>query len=99
MSEYTDFINEKLGKNWVIARRTSNIVRRYGEDVKCVSQSRYKEVENQYHAIYGDPYDKVRAQMFLALVAAYENLRETCAPETKELRNQLAEAINAEKGR
>ena len=33
------------GKNWVIARRTESIVRRYGKDVICVSPQDYAKAE------------------------------------------------------
>lgn len=38
-----DEIAAHLGtRNWVVARRTSGIVERYGEDVLCMSQARFR---------------------------------------------------------
>lgn len=67
---YLEFIRDKLGTNWVVARRTANIVRRYGEDVVCISQQRLRVIDKEYRALFGDPNDKVRAQMYLALLSA-----------------------------
>lgn len=66
---YLDFLREKIGHNWVIARRTPNIVARYGEDVVCISKQRMRAIDKEYRALYGDPYDKVRAELYLALIA------------------------------
>jgi hypothetical protein len=33
------------GRNWVIARRSSRIVERYGDDVICLSPQRYRDAE------------------------------------------------------
>ena len=33
------------GTNWVIARRTPNILARYGDDVICLSKKHYKDAE------------------------------------------------------
>ena len=35
---------------WVIARRTARIVRRYGEDVTCLSRQRYDALEAEFKA-------------------------------------------------
>lgn len=68
MSTYLEFLHNRIGgKNWVIARRTPNIVRRYGEDVICVSRKRYAQIEREYRTLYGDPYDQVRADLYLTL--------------------------------
>lgn len=76
MSRHLDFFHEKVGgSNWVLARRTPNIVRRYGENVICISKQRYAAIEKEYRALYGDPYDKVRAAMYLALIAARDALK------------------------
>ena len=65
---HTEFLSDRFGgKNWVLARRTANIVRQYGEDVICISRQRYAAVEKEYRALFGDPYDKTRAQLYCAL--------------------------------
>lgn len=35
------------GSNWVIARRIPSIIRKYGEDVICVSSKKYQEAERR----------------------------------------------------
>lgn len=45
MSDYLEFLRERLGKNWVLARRSVGIICQYGEDVNCVGRKRYAEVE------------------------------------------------------
>ena len=42
---FTEFMRREIGSNWVIARRTKNIVRGYGEDVVTLSHKQYKELE------------------------------------------------------
>jgi hypothetical protein len=69
---YLDFVRGKLGSNWVVARRSPRILARYGEDVVCISKQRMRAIDKEYRALYGDPYDTVRAQMYLALVRARE---------------------------
>jgi hypothetical protein len=40
-----DEMRKQLGDNWVLAKRTKNIVARYGPDVKCYSHARYHAAE------------------------------------------------------
>lgn len=42
------FISRVVGHNWVIARRTSRVIAQYGEDVVCLSQTRYKSLQEHY---------------------------------------------------
>lgn len=43
---FLEFLRARYGRNWVVARRTSRIVARYGEDVHCFTQGSYtREVE------------------------------------------------------
>lgn len=42
------FLRNRFGKNWVLARRTSGIVSRYGADVTCLSQARLDKAEADY---------------------------------------------------
>lgn len=71
---HLDFLRQELGPNWVIARRTPNIVRRYGEDVICISPQCYRAIEQKYRAQYGDPHDKTRANLYCALKHAVKLL-------------------------
>ena len=67
MSTYVDFLCEQFGgKNWVLARRTERIVRRYGADVRCLSKKQYAAAERAWRIMYGDPHDKVRAELYQA---------------------------------
>lgn len=44
-----DYISEKLGsRNWIIAKRTKNILRRHGNDVVCISDKRYATIVKEY---------------------------------------------------
>ena len=44
-----DYISEKLGsRNWIIAKRTKNVLRRHGDDVVCISSKRYAEIQKAY---------------------------------------------------
>lgn len=44
----TEVEHEKyFGANWVIAKRTKNIVDHYGEDVNCISPEKYRLLETQ----------------------------------------------------
>lgn len=43
-----DFLRKRFGKNWVLARRSSNIVARYGSDVVCLSPKQYAQAEDDY---------------------------------------------------
>jgi hypothetical protein len=50
---FSDFLRENVGRNWVLARRTSRIVKRYGADVVCLSQQRYTELELAFERLTG----------------------------------------------
>lgn len=45
------------GKNWVVARRTPNIVARYGKDVICLSPQRYASAERLAWLLQTEGYD------------------------------------------
>lgn len=98
---YLEFVRGQLGTNWVVARRTSRILARYGEDVVCISQQRMRAIDKEYRTLYGDPNDKVRAQMYLALVAARQHFEENCddVSYSHECAAQLDAAIKAEQNR
>lgn len=99
MTSYSDFIRDKIGSNWVVARRTPRILAKYGEDVFCISQQALRKIDREYRALYGDPYDKVRAQMYRALIAARENLEYSADTDSLALSEILDEAIKAEQDR
>lgn len=71
---FCDFMRRRFGSNWVLARRTKNIVRQYGADVRCVSHKQYYTAELEYRAINGDPHDPVRADLYRALVKARDHI-------------------------
>jgi len=49
MSAHSDFMAKRFGgPNWVIAQRTANVVRKYGEDVICISQKTYSAAEKAW---------------------------------------------------
>lgn len=56
---FSDWLLERLGtRNWVVARRSPNILRRYGEDVLCLSSKRFEALEKEYEAAYGPAYGR-----------------------------------------
>ena len=69
MSDYLNYMIERLGSNWVLARRTSRIVARYGDNVNCVSNKQLRAVERDWRLAHGREYDEPRAAMYLALLA------------------------------
>lgn len=70
-----EFLSQQFGgRNWVVARRTANIVSRYGEDVICVNKKQMRSAELEWRRLYGDPYDKERAAMYCALIAIKAHL-------------------------
>ena len=43
---FTDMVQKEYGtRNWVLARRTKNILARYGTDVVTLSKKQYRELE------------------------------------------------------
>lgn len=51
---FIEWARRQIGSNWVIARRTARIVERYGADVVCLTQSKYKALREQYRDLYGE---------------------------------------------
>lgn len=97
-SHHLQFLREKFGgRNWVLARRSRRIVRQYGDDVLCLSQKRYRAAELEYRALYGDPYDKVRAQMYRTLVQTLAAIKR--GEIDSSIVVDLESAIDAEKNR
>jgi len=54
-----------LGPNWVVARRTSRVVERYGPDVTCVTPQKMRKIEADIIAARGwaRPAEKVIADL------------------------------------
>lgn len=88
-----EWLQENIGRNWVIARRTPNILRRYGDDVICISKQRYSATVKEYRAVYGDPYDKDRAALYLALRDFADSFGHLCP----RLKAQADAALEAER--
>lgn len=47
---FCEFMAAMLGRNWVVARRNWRVIRRYGDDVVCISQRRYSELRREFEA-------------------------------------------------
>ena len=45
---FVEFMHQRVGKNWVLARRTARILQRYGDDVVTLTQAQYKALEQEY---------------------------------------------------
>ena len=71
---YLHFMVERLGANYVVVNRRTAQPKfdRRGFLQKQVTHGEYKAAERDYRAVYGDPYDDVRAEMYRALKAADE---------------------------
>jgi hypothetical protein len=89
---YLEFLEAEFGKNWVVARRSESIVRRYGEDVTCLSQQRYAEAARRYRRLYGDPHDAVRRELYQAALEAYRVMPRDAVG----IAMRLSEALQAE---
>lgn len=50
---FVEFIRDRIGANWVIARPTPRIRAKYGADVVCLSPGRYKALGVEYEKITG----------------------------------------------
>lgn len=49
LTSITDLIERERGsRNWVVARRTKNILARYGEGAVTLSQQEYRRLEKQF---------------------------------------------------
>lgn len=94
---YLDFMRERLGADWVLARRTSRILRQYGDDVNCITAKQLRKVERDYRALFGDPYDKPRAAMWLALKRAKRVLEFMGTHLARADYDEICAAIDAER--
>ena len=59
---FTDWMERKTGtRNWVLARRTSRIVAKYGDDVKCLSSTEYRKLVRQFEIDTADDHPAAAA--------------------------------------
>lgn len=61
----SDFLRQRFGAGWVLARRASRM-----HDANVVSQKDFDAAVREYHVTYGDNSDDVRAAMHMALKRA-----------------------------
>ena|ERR1700726_2563794 len=92
----TDFYRERFGSNWVVARRTSRTVERYGDDVRCISQKQMRETEREYRREHGDPYDSVRSELYLALKVVHDRWNSGDACFGTIIKDRVRAALEAE---
>jgi len=45
---FLEFLRERVGRNWVIARRTPRIIARYGKDVTYLSAKKYDALQAEW---------------------------------------------------
>lgn len=58
--EFHEFLREKLGPEWVLARRTKRILDKYGHNVACISHERYKQLQDEWDRLYVAPKERLR---------------------------------------
>ena len=49
---FSDFLRGRVGANWVLARRSAGVVRRYGDDVVCLSDKQYRGLQDEWLAAH-----------------------------------------------
>lgn len=79
---FSEFLHRKVGRNWVIARRTPSILARYGSDVVTFSKKQFAALEDEYErqtglsacGMPGEPskYLKAAAPAMLAILEECE---------------------------
>lgn len=75
---HAEFLANRIGNGkWVVGRNTQALRCRY-PDHAVISRRRYQEIETEWRALYGDPYDKVRADLYLALKTVVEKHARSC---------------------
>lgn len=67
---FAQFMNTRCGPGWVVAARTDRFVAKYGDQVPTISSEAFRGLLRTYATAWGDPYDDIRAEMYVALVAA-----------------------------
>lgn len=50
-TDFLQFMRDRVGANWVIARRTPRIVHQYGDSVVCLSPKRYRALVEEHKAL------------------------------------------------
>jgi hypothetical protein len=45
---FSDYVRERVGANWVLARRTPRIIQSYGADVACLTKQQYGKLQEDY---------------------------------------------------
>lgn len=91
-----EYLRERFGSNWVLARRTPRIMARYGDDVVRLTQSQYKAAERDYRKRYGDPHNEVRAELYLAAREVLNVAGKGGGRFTRRAIKRLADAVKAE---
>lgn len=78
---------------WVLAARTSPRIERQYPGAVVIHPKRYEAMRKAYRAEFGDPDDKVRADLYLCLLDL-----QACAPEMPEpLKSRVTAALEAER--
>lgn len=62
-----EYLERRFGSRWVVAKRTTRMLEKYGSDTIFISHKRYLSTINNYRYDWGDPYDPVRAELYLCL--------------------------------
>lgn len=91
---FGEWFTGKVGKNWVIAaRKTDRLCRQYGLDVVVVTHARNVTLRREYRALYGDPDDAVRAEMYRVL----RDFKDACGTWSPLLAVRAERALEAER--
>lgn len=93
---FLEFMGRNVGPKWVIARRTSRVLAHYPDSV-FLSKQKYDALQKRYRAEWGDPYDKVRAELYCSLLEAREQLDSSCNADTLALCKRIDAALEAER--
>lgn len=66
---HAEFLQQRLGPNYVVvhARRKAPRFDSRGFEQQQVTRVQHDAAEREYRALYGDPYDAVRAELYKVL--------------------------------
>lgn len=94
---HSEFLRQRLGDNWVLvhAVRKKPKYDRSGNLQTQVSRKRYDEVEREWRATHGDPYDQVRADLYTSL----RDMVDSFGHLSPQLKAQAEDALKAELAR
>lgn len=94
---HLEFLADRIGsQKWVLAQRMTDGLRaRYGSECVNVTRKRYAEIEKEYRTIYGDPYDKVRAELYRTLRDMADSFGHLCPKLKAQADAALAAEANA----